>query len=65
VTTLVPLIPKSPGNAYRGIGEVVYRNLESLWPSIEKMDRMDRALVYQYVEEILEIRYREEEEEND
>jgi hypothetical protein len=63
VTTLVPLIPKSPGNAYRGIGEIVSRNLEILWPAIEKLGVLDRAIIEQYVREIYQVM--EDEDDND
>lgn len=53
-------IPKSPGNAYRGIGEVVYRNLEVFQSALKNLEPMDRELVSQYIQEINR-RKREEE----
>ncbi len=55
MSDLSPLIPRGRGNAYRGIGEVVYRNLESLLPSIEKLEPMERMLILQYVQELFAI----------
>jgi hypothetical protein len=53
-------IPKSPGNAYRGIGEVVYRNIEDLWPVIKKLEPMERELISQYATEIQRVKREEE-----
>jgi hypothetical protein len=63
VTTLVPLIPNSPGNAYRGIGEVVMRNLEVFVPVLKKLEPMDRLLIIQYVQEANQYMWEEEEDE--